>query len=149
MAHNPDGTVDTTFHTNINHAMSFLLYTLLVALSATRVTPLVAHLPVLERQTFASYNKTYVCQEQTFGGCCAGFDELAYGTGCTNATLTRENVGGSTFGQRNEYACTVSETTKSVPAQGCLCCKFRPTYNETTWNWEEVMFCQVGDLSPQ
>lgn len=38
--------------------------------------------PLNERQTLGEVQRTFVCQELTWGGCCRGFDEVGFGTGC-------------------------------------------------------------------
>jgi len=43
-----------------------------------------------------------------------------------NATLVRENVGGSTMGTRNEYGCAV--VAPSVWYRTCLCCTHYPVW---------------------
>jgi hypothetical protein len=62
-----------------------LLQTLLLALAATRATALVIDLSAaaIERQDLgAAANRTYVCQEWTWGGCCTGLDDAGWGTDC-------------------------------------------------------------------
>jgi hypothetical protein len=67
-----------------DHVVMLLVHTPLLALAATGATALVIDLSaaLIERQTLEAINRTYVCQENTWGGCCKGFDDLNYGTGC-------------------------------------------------------------------
>jgi hypothetical protein len=66
------------------HVIMLLTHTLLLTLAAIGATGLVIDPPamIIERQTLGEVNRSYVCQENTWGGCCKGFDDLGFGIGC-------------------------------------------------------------------
>jgi len=37
----------------------------------------------VKREELSGVNRTFVCKEWTWGGCCSGVDELGFGTGCS------------------------------------------------------------------
>jgi len=121
----------------VNHLHMYILLCLILAFGA------VTSALVIERQTHLDWdNRTIACGRAFIGGCCDGDQDSTYGysPNCYNATKVATDVGGSTFGPRDEFECANHLTgNKTQHLFQPICCKMMTLMTDSatraTWTF--------------